>query len=99
MIPYPLNHPHALDVSSIASKLNTSIHTGLAEEEAKDRNIQFGLNAYQVKKGPGLLSVFISQFKNPMVYLLFVGSAVSFYFEDITDGIAILSVIFINAIL
>jgi Ca2+-transporting ATPase len=99
MIEYPLTSAHSYTSEETARRLQADIKSGLTIQEATNRNHQLGFNAYQIRKGPSALKILIDQFKNPMVYLLFVGSAVSFYFKDNTEGFAILGVIIINAII
>ena len=41
----------------------------------------------------------LQQFKSPIVYLLFAGAAVGVYFKDYIEAIAILVVIFVNALI
>lgn len=94
---YPLPHSHSLSSEETAGKLHSDLHSGLREQDAEERNRLYGLNTYQIKKGPGAFFIFASQFRNPMVYLLFFGCLVSFYFRDYTDGFAIIAVILLNA--
>jgi len=99
MIEYPISSPHSLSFEETASKLFTNTQQGLSQVEAENRNRTIGLNAFQMKAGPSLLSILVNQFKSPMVYLLFGGVAISIYFKDYVDGFAILAVIFLNAII
>ena len=44
------------------------------------------------------IKVFISQFLSPLIYILFVACAISFYLGEVIDAFIILIVVFINAI-
>jgi sodium/potassium-transporting ATPase subunit alpha len=78
---------------------------GLSEEDAKRRLHEYGLNEIkEVRKKPLYLR-FISQFTHFLAILLWIASALSFLSEYLhpgegmlTLGIAILAVIFINAV-
>jgi P-type Ca2+ transporter type 2C len=95
-IKYPLSNPHSTEVQDLLGTLRTSIQ-GLNGSDATERNKLFGLNRYESKKEKNILLILFDQFKNPIVYLLLFGSAVSFYFKDLPEGFAILAVILINA--
>jgi Ca2+-transporting ATPase len=96
-IKYPVENPTSFSLEEISKLLKTNDQKGLSQNEAEERNNELGLNSYQAQKQKHILLLLLDQFKNPIVYLLFFGSAVSFYFKDIAEGIAILAVIFINA--
>jgi len=77
--------------------LDTSEY-GLSVAESARRLEQFGFNTLAEKKSVPLLFIFIKQFHNVLVYILFGASAISFYFYHIVDALVILAVVLLNAI-
>lgn len=94
-----IENPHVTDVSVIATGLSVDLQKGLTEEQAKKSLEQYGPNAIQSEKKKSLWQIFFVQLKSPMVLLLMVASGLSFYFQEWLDGIAILVVILINALI
>lgn len=89
---------HSLPVNEISTSFDVNPETGLNSEEVQLRLNAFGRNVItkEDKKGPWI--IFLSQFKNAIVYLLIVAVGLSFFFQEWLNGIAILIVIFINAV-
>ena len=98
-VKYPIKDAYALSIAEIVQELKLDISTGLTKSEAEKRNLEFGLNIYHSQKPKSVWLILIEQFASPIVYLLFVGAAFSVYFKDFTEAIAILIVIFINALI
>jgi P-type Ca2+ transporter type 2C len=98
-IKYPLENIHTLSVKEIVTSFQTDSDTGLTMSEATKRTKVFGTNTYQIQKEKSIWHILLRQFVSPIVYLLVFGAAVSFFFKDYLDAIAIGVVIFINAII
>ena len=98
-IKYPIKNPHTLSVEEILQLFETDAVAGISKTEAENRLKQFGLNVYQAQKPKPIWLMLIQQFNSPIVYLLVFGMAVSVYFQDYIEGIAIGVVILINAII
>jgi Ca2+-transporting ATPase len=73
-------------------------YLGLSQEEAKNLQLQYGKNVLPEEKAVPLLKIFLSQFKNPLVYLLLFTGIVSLFLKKYQDIIFIFSVVFLNAI-
>jgi len=72
---------------------------GLSSSEAKTRIEKFGYNELiQVKKFTAL-KILVGQFSSFLVLILLLAGAVSILLGEIVDGIAILSIIIVNAII
>lgn len=80
------------------STLETS-ESGLSDEEARRRLKIFGKNA--ITSGPSLtrLSIFISQFKNPLIFVLLIAGGITVALKDYHDAGFIFGAAFINAFL
>ncbi len=98
-IQYPISDAHSFSTEEIGKQLNANSDKGLSDAEVKERQEAFGKNSIEEKKRKNPLLIFLSQFVNPMVYMLFAAVALSFFFKEWLDGFAILAVILINAII
>ena len=96
---YPINNPYSLASEDVIAELQSDAINGITEDEAQRRSEQYGLNTYHLQKPKSLWWIMLVQFKSPIVYLLMFGAAVSLYFKDILETIAILVVIVINALI
>ncbi|MGR4843349.1 HAD-IC family P-type ATPase [Rhizobium sp. LARHSG275] len=70
---------------------------GLTEVEAAERLAEFGPNTLPEPEPPSPLKVFLIQFRNPIIYILLLASALSFATGRIEDALFILVVLLINA--
>lgn len=98
-IKYPLENIQTLSVKEIVTSFQTDSDNGLTMSEATRRAKLFGTNIYQIQKEKSIWHILLQQFVSPIVYLLVFGAAVSFFFKDYLDAIAIGVVIFINAVI
>ena len=98
-IKYPLSDPHTFSVEEILQEFQTDATSGLSQIEAEKRTIEFGANIYQTQKQKSILLMILLQFKSPIVYLLLFAVVVTIYFHNFIEAIAILVVIFINALI
>ncbi len=89
---------HAEPVEDVFAYLETSSN-GLATEEARRRLEVYGANVLDTKEGPPWWHIFLRQFQDFLIYVLLVAAGISFAFQHPTDGVVILVVVFVNAIL
>jgi magnesium-transporting ATPase (P-type) len=87
-----------LETDEVVQLLDTDLHAGLSEAEAKRRQQEFGPNRITPKKRGSAFKRFVSQFHEPLVYILLVASGVTFALGEWVDGSVIFGVVFINAI-
>ena len=103
---------HAIDFKEVANKMNTSIENGLTEEESKIRLEKYGRNELIKEKGKTAWQIFIGQFKDFLIYLLFFAIFISIVIgayevikndvawpSEYTDAIVIAAILIVNAIL
>ncbi len=95
--------PHTQDASAVMELLQVTDH-GLSDDIAKERLEQFGLNELETIKGPGPLSMFISQFKDTLVIILIFAAIISGIIsllvnEPLIDTVVIMVIVIINAIM
>ncbi len=91
-------HWHHLPFSEVAQLLGTSVERGLPLFEVHHRQAQFGPNEVTAKKPRSAWRAFVSQFAQPLVYLLVVASVVTAVLAHYVDAGVIFGVVFINAI-
>jgi Ca2+-transporting ATPase len=85
-------------VDETLKTLNSDANKGLAEEEAKKRNLKFGLNELVEKEKPGPIRLFLGQFKEILIVILIFAAIAAYYVGDAIDAIVILIVVVINAV-
>ena len=74
-------------------------YSGLPSKEAEKRQKEYGKNVLPEKPPPPSLSIFFSQFRNPLVYVLLVAGIVTFFLGDYSDTLIIFFVVLVNSIL
>ncbi|HEY5268421.1 MAG TPA: HAD-IC family P-type ATPase, partial [Candidatus Saccharimonadales bacterium] len=76
-------------------KLQSSVD-GLSEHEAKARLVSFGPNILKNEAKITTLKLIAGQFKNALIYMLVLASALAFLLKDFSDGFIILAILVIN---
>jgi len=89
---------HALQGAEAVVAVDSD-HGGLSVDEARARLVRFGPNALPAPESRSLLSVFVGQFKSPLIYLLFAAAGVAFALGHTSDAIVIFIVVLLNAII
>ena len=72
---------------------------GLTAEEARKRLIAYGPNVLPEKQKRSWLSIFLSQFANPLILILLAASTITIILGEIIDTWVILIAVLINTIL
>lgn len=90
-------HCHQIPAEEAALLLETDLQRGLSLFEVKRRQREFGPNVVSEKKSRGALFRFVSQFHQPLVYILVVAAGVTGFLEEWVDATVILGVVLINA--
>lgn len=72
---------------------------GLTREEVQFRRNKYGSNIIPQPRSKSLFSIFLSQFLNPLIYILIVAAVISILSGDYSDAIFIAAIIIINALL
>ena len=93
----------------VLNELNSNVEQGLSSQEAGQRLLKYGPNKLPEKKKTPLFLVFLSQFNDPMIYILLAAAllsvAISIYDSikggsfDFADPIIIMGVCVLNAII
>lgn len=86
-------------INDVLEQLGVNSKEGLAVDEAKERLGKYGPNAFQEKKPKTKLQMFLSQLRDPMIYILFGAVLISLFLKEVSDAVIILAVILLNAII
>ena len=86
-------------VEDVTKVLKTDLVTGLSLEDAGKRLEHFGPNELREQTGPTLLQMFLRQFMEPLVLVLIVAAILSSVLGEIAEGIVIMAIVLLNAIL
>jgi len=89
---------YASSPEEITGDLSVDPSSGLTADEAGKRLQVHGKNVLTNKKKIYLWKIFFRQFKNIIVLLLIIAAGISFFLGDEIEGIAVIAVIFINAL-
>ncbi|EGD51721.1 magnesium-translocating P-type ATPase [Thermoanaerobacter ethanolicus JW 200] len=88
----------SIPAEDVLKNLETS-KDGLSNTEAKKRIVTYGYNSIKPKKDNNALDIFISQFKSPIILILFFAVGLSFFLHDTVDAIIILTIILVSGLL
>ncbi|AGK98037.1 calcium-transporting P-type ATPase, PMR1-type [Clostridium pasteurianum] len=80
----------------VIKELNSDPKEGLSSEEAKKRLEEYGENKLSSKAKKTIFQIFLSQLKDPMIFILIIAAIISGFMGELSDAIIILVVIFIN---
>ena len=90
---------HELSETQALETLNADVLKGLSTQESKDRQAQFGANRLTPRKGKNPLLLFLSQFHDPLIYILLVSALITGSLKSWVDASVIFGVVFLNAII
>jgi len=94
-----MNAWHKLSVTEAVSLLTTDVEQGLSANEAKKRLTRYGKNKLRKGKRFSALVIFVNQFKSLVIWVLIGAAAVSAALGETVDGIAIIAIVILNAII
>ncbi|HLB72299.1 MAG TPA: HAD-IC family P-type ATPase [Candidatus Methanoperedens sp.] len=83
---------HALEVNKIFELLHSG-RSGLWSEEVRNRFSAYGYNELPEKKKTSSIELFLSQFKNYLILILFAAAAISAFTGETTNAYVILLII------
>lgn len=88
-----------LSVEQTTEHLGSDLSSGLDSSEASARLKQYGPNQLEERGGPSAISIFLSQFKDFIIWILIVAALVSGLLREWVDALAIIAIVILNAIL
>ena len=94
-----MNTWHKLSITEATSLLATDVEQGLADKEIAARLARYGQNKLRKGKRVSALVIFVSQFKSLVIWVLIGAAAVSAALGETVDGIAIITIVILNAVI
>ncbi len=85
-------------VEQVIKAFNTDLIKGLSFSEAKEYLKKYGPNIIPIKRPLTYLEIFLSQFKNPLIYILIAAAAIIFFFDNKEDAFFISFILLLNAL-
>lgn len=90
---------HSNEIKDVLNELNTDKNSGLSSSEVQNRLQKYGPNILKEAKKKSLFSLFLEQFKSPVVIILIFAVIISIIIGEAVDAIVILIIVIFNAIL
>lgn len=90
---------HALTEAQALEFLHVNELHGLSSTKVNERQTQFGANRLTPKKGKSPFLLFLSQFHDPLIYILLASSVITAALKGWVDASVIFGVVFLNAII
>jgi Mg2+-importing ATPase len=88
----------SVDASVLVNQLNTTPQ-GLTDADAEERLKRFGANLLKPRRRSSALSLFLAQFKSPLILILVFAAGLSSFLHDPTNALIILAIVFISGTL
>lgn len=92
-------HWHHHPIEELDDLLESDSLQGLEPLTVQERQLMYGANRLTPQKGKSPLLIFLSQFHQPLVYILLAASIVTFLLQEWVDSGVIFGVILVNAII
>lgn len=93
-----ISSPHSVSSDEVLESLDGSLH-GLSQDEAAARVKHYGRNILPQARMPGIATVFLRQFANPLIYVLVAAALLSIAIKEWSDAGFIVAVLLINAVI
>jgi len=89
---------HALGLAEIADRYEADPDNGLSKDDAAARLQEHGPNRLEEDGGRRLWRILLSQFQNPLIYVLLAAAAITLVIGQVVDSSVIMGVVIVNAI-
>lgn len=90
---------HAVEAATAIDRLETSARDGLDPGALDEIRRRYGMNELPAARERSLAALFGSQFRSPLIYLLFGAAGISFVLGETNDAIVIFAVVLLNAVI
>jgi Ca2+-transporting ATPase len=88
---------HALHAEEALAAVGSNAQAGLSRDEASERLRRFGPNALPEPRRRSLASIFLGQFRSPLIYLLLAAAGLALALGHTNDAAVIAAVVLLNA--
>ena len=85
--------------NDVLNELGVNPTVGLSQAEAAHRLEQYGYNKLKGKPKKSVFTLFLSQLKDMLIYVLLAAAVITFFIHEYADSIIILLVIILNAVI
>ncbi|MBL9210241.1 MAG: cation-transporting P-type ATPase [Opitutaceae bacterium] len=89
---------HQLESEEVVRLLEADLRHGLTDAEVRRRQKKFGPNRVTAQRQAGAFRRFLTQFNQPLVYILLVAVVITGFLAEYVDSAVILAVVLINAV-
>lgn len=90
---------HLLSVEETIQSYETNLQSGLSDTEVKARQEKYGLNQLAEAKKRSIFLKILDQFKDFMIIILLVAAVIAIAVGEVTNGLLIIAIVIVNAIL
>lgn len=90
---------HSLPADLILSQQDVDKTQGLTEEDAQRRLLAWGKNRLISKPSKTTFELWLSQFNQPLVYLLILAGTITLFLNELIDSAVIFAVVMMNAVI
>jgi len=87
------------DSKTIEKELNSNIKDGLDERKIKLARLKYGSNVLKATNTISVIKIIFRQFISPLVMILIVAGAVSYYLGQFRDGSILIAIVVLNAMI
>lgn len=88
---------HTMTANQVEQELKTDLAKGLTGSEHEAKLLEYGLNKIPEQTKVSWIEILWAQINSMIIYILIIGAAISFAFDQLIDGIVIMAVVVINA--
>ncbi len=90
---------HTKTSEQIVKELNSDINKGLSDQEIQIRQKKYGSNKIPEEPPLSGVKLFLSQFANPLIYILVIAAIVSLLLKAYSDAIIISAAVLVNTVI
>ncbi len=90
---------HNLSIKEVVKILGTNMGRGLTENEALERQIEYGQNLLPKEKSAPRLRIFLEQFRSPLIYILLIAGIIVLFLGHRADTVVILGAVVLNTLI
>src|ERR1035437_6027849 len=87
------------NIESVLNEFKSDSKNGLDEQKIKLARQKYGSNVLKATNTIGVFKIIFRQFISPLVLILIVAAAISFYLSQFRDGSILLAIVIVNAII
>lgn len=84
--------PYSMEIEEVLKGLDSK-ETGLSQKEVENRLAQFGANELKKERGKSPIRLFLEQFKNILIIILLVATALSVAVGETIDALVIIAIV------